>query len=348
MRSLFRLCAGSLLLFFAAAAGAQDVRTNCSQNSTCTLTPAGGISWAAGNLTWVFKPINPRVSVYIFVHNLNPTSAHTSQTIQVFQTPFSQDQAPSLSNNSSSWTQDTVTQNGTPGASCNSVNAKVETAPGAVGLGSCYVTTLFAAQVAIKISGAAAASGSPDNFELAIVQETGIPQGQQPGGSAGPLNSLNAGSSTTSPIMTVSDFLSQSYTLNAPVLTNPVISEDVLLLDPNAGNRTLYLDRMVLTASAAATITFQATTTAGSGCTSVTPVNLKGAGGGASTASGGQNCASHGAGSTLATYFIPANQPVVIDLRGFILPAASTNGLDIIMGAALTGTISAQFFWYEK
>jgi len=180
---LVRASCGFLLLFFAARAGAQDVKVDCTQNSTCTLTPAGGIPWSNGNLTWVFKPLNPRVSVYIFIHNLNPTSAHTSQTIQVFQSPFSQDLAPSLSNSSSSWTQDTVTQNANAGASCNNVNPKVENSPGASGLGTCYVTTMFAAQVAIRISGASSASGSPDNFELAVVQETGVPGGQTPGSS---------------------------------------------------------------------------------------------------------------------------------------------------------------------
>ncbi len=55
-----------------------------------------------------------------------------------------------------------------------------DSSPGASGLGSCYVETVFAAQVAIQISGAVAQAGSPDNFDLAIVQETGIPAGQTP------------------------------------------------------------------------------------------------------------------------------------------------------------------------
>ncbi len=185
---LVRASAGFLLLFLAALGRCQDVRANCSQNATCTLTPAGGISWANGNLTWIFKPLNPRVSVYIFIRNYNSTSAHTSQTVQVFQSPFSQDLAPSVSSTASRWTQDTVTQNANAGASCNNVNALNDTSPGASGLGTCYVTTMFAAQVAIKITGAAAASGSPDNFDLAIVQETGTPAGQSPGSSSSTLN----------------------------------------------------------------------------------------------------------------------------------------------------------------
>jgi len=188
-RTLVIASLGFLTLFFAAPAHGQDVFVpGCSQVQACTLTPAGGISWGSGNLTWIFRPLNPRVSDYIFIRNLNPTSAHRSQTIQVFQSPFSRDFAPSVSTAASRWTQDTVTQNANAGASCNNVNALNDSSPGASGLGTCYVTTMFAAQVAIKITGAAAASGSPDNFDLVIIQETGTPAGQQPGSSSATLN----------------------------------------------------------------------------------------------------------------------------------------------------------------
>src|SRR5260370_27618577 len=78
-----RACLGLLLLFLAAPARSQDIGVNCSQNATCQLTPSGGIPWANGNLTWIFKPINPHVSIYIFIRNYNPTSSHTSQTVTV-------------------------------------------------------------------------------------------------------------------------------------------------------------------------------------------------------------------------------------------------------------------------
>lgn len=190
-----------LLVFFLAGTlfagiARADVRVNCSQNSTCTLTPSGGLPWANGNLTWIFKPLNPRVSVYIFIRNQNTTSAHSSQTITVFQTPFSQDASPDLNTNSSKWTQDTLTQNSTAGASCNSVNAANDASPGASGLGSCYVNTMFAAQVAVRITGANTQAGSPDNFDLAIVQETGIPGGQAPGSTSSV--TLNAGNNPVS------------------------------------------------------------------------------------------------------------------------------------------------------
>lgn len=184
---LVRLALGFLLLCCASSLPAQDIHVDACP-TTCTLTPAGGLSWANGNLVWIFTPINPRVSVYIFIRNYNSTSAHTSQSIQVFQSPFGRDYAPNVTTAASKWTQDTVTQNANAGASCTNVNALNDAAPGASGLGTCYVTTMFAAQIAIRITGAAAQAGSPDNFDLAIVQETGTPAGQQPGSSSATLN----------------------------------------------------------------------------------------------------------------------------------------------------------------
>jgi len=347
---LVRASLGFLLLFSAASARAQDVRVNCSGNPTCTLTPAGGISWANGNLTWVFKPLNPRVSVYIFVHNLNPTSAHSSQTVQVFQSPFSQDLAPNLNGNSSSWTQDTVTQNGTTGASCNNVVAKVENAPGAAGLGTCYVTTMFAAQVAIRITGASAQSGSPDNFELAVVQETGTPQGQSPGGSSGSLSSTNSGPSATSAIQVVSDGTSQAFVAEASAV-NPAATSDLLILSANNGTRALYLDKIVFstTSTTGVLVNFVAITNLGGTCTNGSVSNLKLGNATASTAITQQGCTTHpNQANTIIGIVIPAGGTTTVDLRGLILPSGTLQGLNASCVSAVTGQVFAEFFWYEK
>lgn len=183
MGRLVRASAGFLLLFFLAiSAYGQDVRIDQCKTSSCTLTPTGGLPWSQGNQVFIFTPIDPRVSVYIFIHNNNPSNAHTSQTIQVFQTPFNSGIAANLSKNSSRWTQDVVTQNNvTPGAACTNVNANNDASIGASGLGTCYVNTMFAAQVAIQITGASSAAGSPDTFDLSIIQHVAAPGGQQPG-----------------------------------------------------------------------------------------------------------------------------------------------------------------------
>jgi hypothetical protein len=169
------------LSFLASPARSQDIQVNCAQNPTCTLTPAGGLPWASTTqpLIFIFRPIAPHATIYIFLHNLNPTSTHT-QTVSVYQTPFAQSKAPSLSKNASNWLSDTVTQNnlfGIPIGSCNSIPAFNDTFSTLSGLGSCFSSTLFAAQVAIVISSGSAQVGTPDNFELAIIQEIGSPGG---------------------------------------------------------------------------------------------------------------------------------------------------------------------------
>ncbi len=170
-----------VVLLSAGVAFGQDIRVECGRGDApqfCTLTR--GQAWTNGNQVWIFRPIRPNVSVYIFVHNLNTTSAHASQAISVFQSPSVT--VADLSNNADLWTQDSVTQNNTAGALCNSVNARAPLVIGsASGLGTCFITTSFAAQIAVRITGASSAAGSPDSFDLFVVQETGEPKGQQAG-----------------------------------------------------------------------------------------------------------------------------------------------------------------------
>lgn len=236
-----RAAAGFLLLFLGVLARGQDVTVNCSQNPTCQLTPSGGLPWANGNLVWIFKPINPHVSIYIFIRNQNPSSAHTQQTVTVWQTPFSHDIAPTLRQNSSRWTQDTLIQNSTVNASCNAVALSNDSSPGASGLGSCYVVTVFAAQVAIQITGAVTQAGSPDNFDLSIVQETGVPAGQTPSSSTSNL----APTPVTGP-------LQPATTLNSQTTSgaNAALQKQVAQAVP--GQR-VYLFAIAVQASAAAT-----------------------------------------------------------------------------------------------
>lgn len=148
----------------------------CSSNYACQL--ANNQSWATGNQTWIFAPNSPNASIYIYVHNDNPTSAHTA-TIQVFQTGSTT--VSNLSSNADQWVQDTVTQNPVAGASCNSVAANAPTVPGASGTGTCYLISMFAAQVAVKITNATSQTGSPDTFDLSVVQYVGYPGGPTPG-----------------------------------------------------------------------------------------------------------------------------------------------------------------------
>lgn len=433
-----RLLAIFLLLLCAGAVRAQsDPHVNCSQNSTCTITPSGGIPWANGNLTFIFRPLNPRVSVYIFIRNQNTTSAHT-QTVTVFQTPFSQDLAPNLSSTGSRWTQDVVTQNTTANASCNAIAAANDSLAGASGLGTCYVNTMFAAQVAIRISGATAQAGSPDNFDLAIVQETGQPGGQQPGaaatqsqvqgsGAAGSppvgfpvlvagsdgtnvrtvntnsggvvattttnqlafgdgLSNLNAatfnaannsssaaailpeefngstwdrvrgtantGLSDAPPMQVVSDGLAQAFSVNPNGgLANPLAAFDLLAMNNNSGGKTQYLDHVVLSTNSASAVltTIFPTSTLGTTCSTQTPQNLKFGNATTSTATIQWNCSTAPTkGTGLNSFFIPASGTVSIDLRGIVLPSGTTQGIDFVNSAGVTGNVYITLFWYEK
>ncbi len=173
-----------LTLVFSGIARAQDQRIDCGRGDfpgACTL--AKSQPWSGGNKIFLFRPIQPSVSLYVFVHNNNPTSAHTSQTLSVFQTPSTT--VTDLSNNADLWTQDTVSQNATAGASCNNVNAATPTVVGSTsGLGTCFIITSFAAQLAVRITGAASAAGTPDTFDLLVIQAIGEPKGQAAGASA--------------------------------------------------------------------------------------------------------------------------------------------------------------------
>ena len=115
----------------------------------------------------------------MYVHNNNATSAHTGQALQIFQT--GSPTVSNLSSNADQWAQDTVTQNNVAGASCNNLNANAPLTPGASGTGTCYVITMAAAQVAIRMTNTGAQAGSPDTFDISVVQIVGYPGGPTPG-----------------------------------------------------------------------------------------------------------------------------------------------------------------------
>src|SRR5438477_1853511 len=189
----------SLLLLLSPCLKAQDNKIFCNQ-AVCQI--ATGIQWASGNQTWIFKPLSPEVSFEIFIHNNNTTNGHSSQVVSLWQTPSPS--VASLSNNADLWQQDTLVQNITAGASCNNTNANNPTSVGQSGLGSCFGTTLFAAQAAIKITGAASAAGSPDTFDIFVIQKVGEPKS-----TVTPIST--SGSGAVPPIQMVSDLLSQAF-----------------------------------------------------------------------------------------------------------------------------------------
>jgi hypothetical protein len=176
--SLFMLFLCLVLLAERSSAQSGDVFVAaCGGQQSCTL--ATGVPWSVGTQVWRFTARDPNESIRIWIRNNNPTSAHTSQTINVFLTD---ETVNSLNSNADRWLQAAVTDNTIVGAQCkNLAISNPSGAPGANGKGTCYVPGMYAIQVAVQITGAATQAGSPDTFDIGIVQEIGYPSGAQPG-----------------------------------------------------------------------------------------------------------------------------------------------------------------------
>lgn len=175
MRKFFLL----LLLFLCAWPASADVRR--------TFPADGGVvvqrqPWALANEVYVFRPQVPQISLYLFFANLNPTSAQ-SATVRIYQTP--DPTVVDWTNNQGLWVQDSIT-----GSACSA--SPVENCVLSVPAGSMraiYVTTMFARQIAVRITGGASAAGSPDQVSIFLVTAIGEPKGEGPG--AGGVNILS-------------------------------------------------------------------------------------------------------------------------------------------------------------
>lgn len=342
------LLVGAFLILAVCGAHAQDVNVNCRNAPSCILSPNGGIPWASGNLTFIFTPIAPHASIYIYLHNNNPSNAHSSQTIQVFTTPFVSSRAPSLTQNSDLWVQDTVTQNSTPGASCNTLNANGSAAPGAAGMGSCYVMATFATQVAIKITGAAAQAGSPDTYDLVVVQEPSAVGSSTPGAPTNGLTTANSGPAATLPIQVVSDLLGSSFGVSGTVSTTSSTLAAVGIFATNA-SKSIYLDKAYISSTIAQSVNIYLSSSAGTGAAD-TIFPLRAGSPVVSVVTAAQNFSVNpgSSGTFIMSITIPASQTVAVDLRGWMIPQGSSFGLAIAYSSAVTGGLTGVIQWYEK
>lgn len=337
-----------ITLLVSGKARAQDVNANCRNAASCILTPNGGIPWANGNLTFIFTPIAPHASIYIYLHNNNPSNAHTSQSIQVFTTPFVSTRAPSLSQNSDLWVQDTVTQNSTAGASCNNLNANGSAAPGAAGMGSCYVMATFASQVAIKMTGAAAQAGSPDTYDLVVVQEPSVMGSSNPGSPSNGLTSPNSGPAATLPIQVVSDNLGSAFGVSGTITTSSSTLAAVGIFATNA-TKSIYLDKAYISSTIAATVNLFLSNSAGTGAAdTVFPLRAGSAISSIVTANQNYSLNPGSTGTFVMSIAVPAQQTIAIDLRGWMIPQGTSFGLAMAYQTALSGGLTGVFQWYEK
>lgn len=119
------------------------------------VTLAAAVPWSQLDANYIFTPQSPNVGLCLFVENENTTSAHAI-TISAFQTGN-----PSLSHYSAN-----------PGLwAASTINGSISSVP-ANSVKSEYINVIGAANVALVVTGAALASGSPDVANIFAVQTT--------------------------------------------------------------------------------------------------------------------------------------------------------------------------------
>lgn len=313
------------LLFGISAVNATDI----------PITPTGPVFQLQPALTWgtsgpggfnnnfFFTPLAVNESVCVYVKNNNTTNLHT------FTGAIAVTSDPSNSSPSGGTWQNAATAN----------NLNAPASPGVpAGIGA---QVSGAAQVSVNFSASSVLGGSPETASVTIIQTSG---------SCFAGNGMTSSSISTiassSPLQAISESLSTSFaTSSSPVNPNGA----VIHINANNGARSVYLDHAIVSCSAACTIQLNTRANA-TGCVAVSPspVNLKVAFVGALTPTafvGGSGCVTSG-GAPFSLFDLAANTPTFIDLRGLLLVANTTQGLEVT--CTLTGTVRATLFWYEK
>lgn len=278
------------------------------------------------NNNFYFAPLNLNESVCIFVYNNNPTSSHTF-TASIVLTANPNEKTPS----DGSWN-----------SAANGVGLTAATFPNSAGGIGGLVSG--AAQVSVNFSAATTQTGSPDTANVVIIQTTGnCFNGQNMLGSS--LSSVSA----VPPIQSISESLSQSYAATNIQFVNPGVNAAVVHVNSNNGARTLFFDKAVFSCSAACTVEIVATTTTGTTCTVLGGTPLKQPLVINSTALANSACTTNPTvGVQYYTLDVAANTPTVLDLKGLIIQPQTTNGLELSVAVALTGTMRGSIYWYEK
>jgi len=293
-----------------------------------------GLTWGTSttpgfNNNFFFTPIFVSESVCVYVKNNNTTNPHTF-TASISVTPDPLNSTPS----------DGTWQVGA------SVGLNAPTSPGqSAGIG---VSISGTSQVSINFSASATQAGSPDTANVTIIQTTGTCFSGNQFTTSSPqiVSSVPA-------IQVISEGLSQSYEFSLSV-TNPASGQVIAGATPDGNaNKSMYFDKVIISVSAAAVFNIFLDVSRGI-CGSSTPTNLN-------MTSGSPSGVVPSAGVGFAGVCNPARwsngpiqvqlgagQSITIDLKGLIANRGTTNGIDVEMGAALTGTASASLFWYEK
>lgn len=283
------------------------------------------------NNIFFFTPLNLSESVCVFLKN-NDTTNSASFNMSIIATSDPANSTPT---------------DGTWNTLASFVSLLAAAAPGqSAGTG---VNVSGVSQVGVSITASTVGGGAPQTGQLVLIQTQGnCPSGNNFIGSAPAVLAANR------PIQFVSQALAQGYSATAS-LVNPVSGAQLIGINAQSGARTIYLDHIVIWATAAASVIVQGTSSAGSTCTAITINNNRIQSSPVSTAVVNQACTglptvfSTLIGNASANFPLLANTPVTIDLTGFIFQAGQSQGLDIVLGAALAaGNINATVFWYEQ
>jgi hypothetical protein len=282
--------------------------------------------------TYILTPQTPDYGFCVSIVNNNPTSAHTF-TVSAFQSGDSN--VVDYSHNTGRYASLALVglPSPVPAATTNTF----------------FVRSNGAAKIAFVFAGASTQAGSPDTVDIFAVQTTAVGCGtvNPQTGQLYTLATPNSGTSSATPIMAVSDGLSQAFSSNI-ALTNPGANLEVLSVI-NQGTKNIYFDKLILSASAIANANVYTVTNVGTTCSTPGSINLKISSGVTSTTTTTSQC---GVGSSrillIDTIALNASSATIIDLKGIIAVAGQTTGLQIVNSTALTGRFSATLMWYEK
>lgn len=331
-RNLVTVIALIAALLFCVPARAADIGTNPPGPTFSLPTLAWGPSTATSlgfNNNFWFSPLSPNESVCVYVYNNNTTNPHPfNAAILVSANP--QELTPS----DGTWNS-AATANLTAGVSPSV----------AAGFGA---SISGVALIAVSFSGSTALGGAPDTASVRIIQTQGTCTSSQNFNYSVPNNVA-----ALIPFDANSQSLGQSYN-GSGSQTNPVAGQLIAGVNSTASvvKVTGYMDSVTLSTSVADTLTVTWTSNTGT-CTETNPLSTRASAG----ASGGVasqaftfrvTCTvTPTASVTIVVISLPAGGAFTYDLKGFSIAPNNGNGIQVT-SAAVTGTVSASFKWYEK
>lgn len=314
-----------IILFGVRIGKSTDVRVGCGQAS-CTLTSQQ--QWSSLNGVYIIRPLALQNSIYFFIANRNTTSNHTI-TFSVYQTPSNS--VSDYSNNSGFWVNDSINGN------CTTINA--------ASMISCWVTTMFASQVAIVISGSTNQSGSPDTADIYINQGIGEPKGQGQGQSFVTDNYQQSQ-------------LSSHLTFLASIGSSSPAANTNLFAVTNSNSKSIYFKNLVLTTTSATSVPITIKLASGilsAGCTLAPSnvINTAGSGSGIPISTAlYYTCTTPTSAVTIITFnlTIPATGLLIFPMTEFYCFNNSlyTNYIIGYNTSSVTGNISGYLSWSEQ